>query len=92
MTAGSAAAGPPAAAASLAVPRRALAPLGRWGCGNRGQIQDIYGCARNLMADVALDVGQRDGILFAAKADGVAGGAGARRTSDAVHVVLGIVR
>jgi hypothetical protein len=80
------------AAPSLAVPRCPLAPLGWWWRGYCGQIQHINDGARNLMADIALDVGQRDGVLFAAKTDGVAGGAGARRASNAVHVVLGVVR
>src|SRR5271169_2457778 len=91
MTSGAAATGA-TAAARLTESRRALAPLGRRGCSYGGQIQNINGGARNLMTDKTLDVGQRDRVLLAAETDGVAGGAGARRASDAMHVVLGIVR
>ena len=44
------------------------------------------------MTDVTLDVGERNGVFLAAEADGVAVGAGARGTADAMHVVFGIVR
>jgi hypothetical protein len=45
-----------------------------------------------MVADVALDVRQRDGVFLATEADGVAVGAGARGAADAMHVVFGIVR
>ena len=47
---------------------------------------------RNLAADERFDVGQRDRVGFAAEADRVAGGAGARRAADSMHVVFGILR
>ena len=47
---------------------------------------------RNLVADVGLDIGQRDRVLLATEADGVAVGAGARGAADAVHVVGRILR
>jgi hypothetical protein len=53
-TAGAAA----AAAAGLAVAGGSLAPLGRRGCGDRREIDGFDGGAWNLVADVALDVGQ----------------------------------
>jgi len=40
------------------------------------------------MSDVALDVGQRDGVFLATEADGIALGAGARGAADAMHVVF----
>src|SRR5580700_1103236 len=76
MTAGPAAAGPASAAARLTVSRRPLAPFGRRGRGHGGQVHRINGSTRNLMTDIALDVGQCDRILLATKTDGVAGGAG----------------
>ena len=82
----------PAVRRAIAVARRALAPLGGRRRGDGGQIRRLDGGARNLMADVALDVGQRDGVFLAAEADGVALGAGARGAADAMHVVFGIVR
>ncbi len=44
------------------------------------------------MPDVAFDIGERNGVLLAAKTDGIAFGAGARRTAYAMHIVLGVVR
>jgi len=44
------------------------------------------------VADVLLDVRQRDGVFLAAEAYRVALGAGARSAADAMHIVLGIVR
>ncbi len=43
------------------------------------------------MADVALDVGQRNGVFLAAETDGVAFGAGAGGAADAMHVVFRII-
>ena len=44
------------------------------------------------MADVALDIRQRDGVFLAAETDGVALRSGARSAADAMHVIFGIVR
>src|SRR5882762_10188486 len=80
-----------AAAAGLAGPRGAFAPHGRgWG-GDFRQVAGLDGRARNLMADVALDVRQRDGVFLATEADGIALGTGARRAADAMHIILGDV-
>ena len=44
------------------------------------------------MTDVGLDLRQRHRELLAGEADGIAFGAGAGRTADAVHVVGSILR
>src|SRR6185503_15025628 len=49
-------------------------------------------CDRDLASDVRLDVRQRHDVLLAAEADRVAFGAGARRATDAVNVVLRVLR
>src|ERR1700722_7299463 len=69
--------GAPAAAAGLTVPGCPFAPLGGGRCGHCRQVHSLDGGARNLMANVALYIGQRDGIFLATEADGVAFGAGA---------------
>ena len=81
-----------AAAASLTGARGALAPRCRRRRGDGGEIGGIDRGARDLMADVALDVGQRYRVFVAAEGNGVALGAGACRASDAVNVILGVVR
>jgi hypothetical protein len=91
-SAGMTSAGASAAAARLTLTGCALAPLGGRRCGHHGQIRGFDGGTRYLMADVALDVGQRDGVFLATEADGVALGAGACGTAYAMHVVLRIVR
>src|SRR6202000_1740648 len=79
-SAGSAAATRATAAASgFFVPRSAFAPrCGGWRSHFR-QIHSFDRCARNLMTNVAFDVGQSDGVFLAAEADGIALCAGARR-------------
>jgi hypothetical protein len=74
------------------LPRRTLAPHGRRRCGHGGKIHGFDGGARNLMTDVALDIGQGDGVLLATEADGITFGAGTRGTADAVYVILRVVR
>ncbi len=44
------------------------------------------------MADIALDVGQRNGVFLAAETDGVALGAGACSASDAMHIIFRVIR
>jgi len=41
--------------------------------------------------DIAFDVGQPHGVLFAAETQGVAFGAGASRTADAMNVIRRIL-
>src|SRR5260370_4762014 len=94
---GSWAAWPSAAAPSgpsaprLTGPRRPFTPhRGRWG-GHVGQIDLIDRRTRDLMTDVAFDIRQRDRVFLATEADSIAFGARARRSSDAMHIVFGIV-
>ena len=46
----------------------------------------------NLVSHITLDVGQRDRVLLAGEADGVALGPGAGRAADAMHVIGRILR
>src|ERR1700736_6963228 len=91
-TLGSATSGAAAATPRLTGTRRALAPYGRRRCRHSREVHGFNGGARDLMADVALDIGQRDGVLLAAEADGIAFGAGARGPADSMHIVFRIVR
>jgi len=90
-TAGAPAAGT-AAAAGLPLSGRTLAPHRGRRCGDRRQIHRFDGGARNLMADVTLDIGQRNGVFLATETDGIAFGARARCASNAMHVVFRVVR
>jgi len=71
---------------------RALAPHGGRRCGDGRQIHRFNGSARDLMADVAFDIGQRNGVFLATETDGIAFRTRARRAPDAMHVVFRIVR
>ena len=57
-----------------------------------GQHARIHRLDRNTHPDVFLDVGKRDDIVFAAKADRVAFRAGSRGTADAMDVILRVLR
>src|SRR5688572_24639148 len=83
-TAAAAAAPPTAAAMPPARAVRVLVMAGRHGC-LRQLPRDRRG--GDLVADVLLDLRERDRVLLAGEADRVALGAGARRAADAVHIV-----
>src|SRR5277367_986678 len=72
-----------AAATGLSLSGRTFAPHGGRRGGDGRQIHRFDGSARNLMADVALDIRQGNGVFLATETDGIALGARARRASDA---------
>src|SRR5262245_15924435 len=79
--------------ASAAVARRALFAFaararGRWRQRRQQFRLDFFD--RQLMADVGLDVGQREHVALAGEAHGVAALTGTRGAADAVHVILGV--
>ena len=74
------------------MPRCAFAPFSRRRRNDGGKVLRLDARPRDLVTNVALNVGQPDRIFLAAEADRIAIGARPGSAADPVHVVFAVIR